>query len=172
MPPFSPSHIGGDADNLPFGEVFDVPRLASELGVPVVEWSDVKQKNSHEVEDLGGWAVWQAQQYYEDRPRLAWLPTQLGLDIAYTKAPSWVKALPGNEHDRTSNFWDLAKLAFPEARNEYLNSSVEIPRTPSPEHGIISDPDEHLLCLDYLYYVSANYVRARSLFTSPVLNVF
>lgn len=163
MPPFTPSHIGGDAENIPFGEVFDVPRLRSLINSPVVEWHDLKARESDELEHLGCWSIWQSQQYYEYEPRMTWLPQELHLDIAYTKSPSWVKSVPGNEHDKSSYFFDLAKLAFPEARDEYLNSGLDIKRTPSPIHHMISDPDDHLLCMDYLYYVTANPVCSISL---------
>jgi hypothetical protein len=83
------------------------------------------------------------------------MPTQLGLDIAYTKAPAWIKAIPGYEHSKMSNFWDLAKLSFADARDQYLGSEAEISRTPSPVHHLVSDPDDHLLCMDYLYYVGS-----------------
>lgn len=39
---FIPSHIGGHVPPIPFGEVFDVPRLRKELGKPVLEWREVK----------------------------------------------------------------------------------------------------------------------------------
>lgn len=167
IPPFAPTHVGGDANNILFSEVFDISRLSSLIGSPVIEWADLKQGD--ELEDLGCWSIWQSQQDYEDNPRMAWLPQQLSLDLSYTKSPSWVKAMPGNEHDKMSNFFDLAKLAFPEARNEYLQSGVDLKRTPSPIHQTISDPDEHLLCMDYLYYVSANHVCLLiSCFVSPI----
>ena len=45
-------------------------------------------------------------------------------------------------------------LGFPETRNTNLRTP-----TPSPERGVSLPPDEHLLCYDYLYYVSAFRVR-------------
>lgn len=42
IPEFIPSHIGGHVPPIPFGEVFDVPRLRNELGKPVLEWREVK----------------------------------------------------------------------------------------------------------------------------------
>jgi hypothetical protein len=159
IPKFTPSHIGGDAANLPFGEVFDVPRLSSLIGMPVVEWTDVKQQSSTEIDVLGCWSVWQSQQYYEDFPRMTWFPHTMALDLAYTKAPAWIKSWPGDLHNRMSNFWDLAKLTYSRARNEYLNSGENITRTPSPVLETIVDPDEHLLCMDYVFYVEANHVR-------------
>jgi len=42
-------------------------------------------------------------------------------------------------------------LAFPETRSANLQPPRE-----SPNHHVSLPPDEHLLCYDYLYYVSAN----------------
>lgn len=58
LPPFAPSHIGQDAGLFPFGEVFDVPRLSKEMGLPVIEWRDVKDPASTEVDQLGCWSIW------------------------------------------------------------------------------------------------------------------
>ncbi|KAI0275007.1 hypothetical protein BC834DRAFT_850667 [Gloeopeniophorella convolvens] len=63
--PFTPSHIGGDAGIIPFGEVFDVDYLSKAIGMPVLEWSEVKNTSSQEVEDIGCWSVWQGVQTRE-----------------------------------------------------------------------------------------------------------
>ena len=76
-------------------------------------------------------------------------------DISYTKAPSWLKATPGDPNDKTSRFWDLARLSFPDARREWLNSGQPIDQTPSPVLNAVEDPDQQMLCMDYLYYVGA-----------------
>ena len=57
--PFEPSHVGLDAPYLPFGEVFDVPRLASAMNIPILEWNQLKlEGNTTEDEPLGCWSVW------------------------------------------------------------------------------------------------------------------
>lgn len=76
-------------------------------------------------------------------------------DISYTKAPTWLKAAPGNQNDKTSRFWDLARLSFPDARRQWLNSGQPIDQTPSPVLNVVEDPDQQMLCMDYLYYVGA-----------------
>jgi hypothetical protein len=67
--PFTPSHIGGDAPVIPFGEVFDVDYLSETIGIPVLQWSEVKNSSSQEVEDIGCWSVWQAVKGRETEPR-------------------------------------------------------------------------------------------------------
>lgn len=60
--PFAPTHVGNDneAGFIPFGDVFDVPRLAKALHIPVLEWRDVKKPASPDAtpETLGGWSAW------------------------------------------------------------------------------------------------------------------
>ena len=61
-----------------------------------------------------------------------------------------MKQIPNYEHDKCSTFWTLARLAYPEDRNKNLGNAL-----PSPYHNAILDPDEHMLCFDYLYYACA-----------------
>lgn len=74
-------------------------------------------------------------------------------DISYTKTPDWTKRIPNYEHDKSSTFWSLASLAFPETRAKNLVVPLE-----SPEHHVSLPPDEQMLCFDYLYYVCAHEV--------------
>ena len=39
---FTPSHIGGDAPPIAFGEVFNVSRFIKDSGIPIIEWDDVR----------------------------------------------------------------------------------------------------------------------------------
>jgi hypothetical protein len=57
---------------------------------------------------------------------------------------------PGYKHDVHATFWSLATLGFPEGRR----ANLQTPRPSEHLHNIL-DPDEHLLCYDYLYYVGA-----------------
>jgi hypothetical protein len=66
--------------------------------------------------------------------------------------------IPGYEHDKGASFWSLARLAYSADRLANLREDV----LPSPIHGVILDPDEHLLCYDYLYYVGGHQVRSAS----------
>lgn len=154
VPKFTPSHVlvDGHANNLAFGEVFDIPRLAKLIRSPVLEWRDVKIDEEPVTESLGCWGVWPVQQPYEPAPREGWFPRTSGLDISYTFGPSWVQASP---YGKTSRFWDLARLSFPDGRREWLNSGQYIEQTPSPVLNVIEDPDQQMLCMDYLFYVGA-----------------
>ncbi|KAI0756814.1 hypothetical protein C8Q80DRAFT_1215643 [Daedaleopsis nitida] len=147
---FTPSHIGGDAETIPFGEVFDVPRFIQESGVQILEWDEVKDSESDVVDDLGCWNIWEAVQYKEHHPRDSAVPDWLNIDISYTKAPNWVKSIPDYPHDMCSTFWALARLGFPQERAKNIGSPA-----PSPKHQLTLDPDDHLLCYDYLYYACA-----------------
>ncbi|KAF8899030.1 hypothetical protein BD779DRAFT_1431621 [Infundibulicybe gibba] len=151
IPMFTPSHIGGSVPPIDFGQVFDMARLRKELGKPVLEWYDVKDRQSDSIDELGCWNTWEAVQDHEAFPRRSSLPEHLKLDISYTKAPSWIKLIPRFEHDRHSSFWSLASLAFPEMRTANLVTPLE-----SPLHHVSLPPDEHLLCYDFLYFVCAH----------------
>ncbi|PCH33956.1 hypothetical protein WOLCODRAFT_61728 [Wolfiporia cocos MD-104 SS10] len=147
---FTPSHIGGDAATIAFGDVFDVPRFIRDSGIDIVEWREVKDPASTDVDDIGCWNIWESVQYDEHFPRRSTVLDWLKLDISYTRAPEWVKLVPNYEHDRHSTFWTLARLGFPEERAKNLVDPL-----PSPQHQAVLPPDEHVLCYDYLYYVCA-----------------
>lgn len=63
--------------------------------------------------------------------------------------------IPNYEHDKGSTFWALARLAYPDDRNKYLGNTL-----PAPQSGEVLDPDEHVVCYDYLYYACAAAVSA------------
>ncbi|ESK90926.1 hypothetical protein Moror_16427 [Moniliophthora roreri MCA 2997] len=150
MPVFTPSHIGGSVPPIAFGDVFDVPRLRKLLGKPVLEWRDVKDSKSEEVDDLGCWSVWEGVQAATN-PRDSQVPIHTKLDISYTKTPDWVKLDPNAKGDPHATFWSLARLAFPDTRAENL-----VTPHPSPMHHVSLPPDEQMLCYDFLYYVGAH----------------
>ncbi|KAH7886098.1 hypothetical protein F5I97DRAFT_2025845 [Phlebopus sp. FC_14] len=149
IPKFIPSHVGGDTPPIAFGDVFDVSRLKKSLGIPILEWHEVKDVDSQTLEDLGCWTVWEVIQNGENKPRGSFLTEWLKLDISYTRAPDSIKLTPAGIDDKHSSFWSLATLAFPEARSNALSQ----PPYPSPQHQVSLPPDDHLLCYDYLYYV-------------------
>ena len=68
--PFTPSHIGGDAGEILFSDVFDIDYLSQTIRIPVLQWSEVKNTSSLEIEDIGCWSVWQAVQTRESQPRM------------------------------------------------------------------------------------------------------
>ncbi|EIM92217.1 uncharacterized protein STEHIDRAFT_143645 [Stereum hirsutum FP-91666 SS1] len=145
-----PSHTGGDVGPVPFSEVFDIEYLSNSIGVPVLEWDDVKDKDSTEMEDLGCWSVWEAVQTREG-PRITYADQYQKLDISWTPAPVSIQTFPGNEHDPHALFWSVAELTYPDKRA----TSLSAPH-PSAHHGTTLPPDEHLACFDYLYYTAAS----------------
>jgi len=148
---FTPSHIGTLNPPIDFGKVFDVPRMRREMQKPLIEWHEVKNLSSEVIDDIGCWNTWESSQYNNHHPRQSTLVPLLKLDISYTKAPSWIKLIPGYEHDMHSSFSSLATLAYPETRQENLVEPLE-----SPLHHVKLPPDEHVLCYDYLYYVCSH----------------
>jgi hypothetical protein len=81
LPPFVPLHIGGDAGYISFGDVFNTTRLSQAIGIPVVEWKDVKRPGSHILDEMGCWDVWQPTQYEEQQPRRSRATEQLKLGV-------------------------------------------------------------------------------------------
>lgn len=79
IPMFVPSHIGGDKPTIDFSEVFDVQRLASRIGIPVLEWHQVKNRSSDVLDELGCWNTWEAVQDREAFPRRSHVPNYLKL---------------------------------------------------------------------------------------------
>jgi hypothetical protein len=78
---FTPSHIGGGAGNALFSEVFDIDYLSDKIGMPVLEWHEVKDLSTqaHEIETIGCWSLWQAVQEREPGPRINGALQQQGL---------------------------------------------------------------------------------------------
>jgi len=148
---FTPSHIGGHIPPIDFGEVFDLVRFQEIVQKPVLEWHQVKLRNSTTFDELGCWNIWEAVQEREAFPRRSWVPIHLKLDISYTKVPTWIKIIPSYEHDQHSSFSSLATLAFPEIRADVAVEPIE-----SEQNHVKLPPDEQLLCYDYLYYVCSH----------------
>lgn len=48
------AHVAG---SLPFDEVFDLDVLSDGVGLPVLQWHEVKDAASEEVEDIGCWNI-------------------------------------------------------------------------------------------------------------------
>ncbi|KAG8976438.1 hypothetical protein FRC05_003681 [Tulasnella sp. 425] len=142
VPPFSPSHIGYGTGDFPFGDFFDLPRLRDALNHPVIEWRDLK--NGSSTHDIIG--CWSAFATVEGSPRGSHLHGTLGVDVSHTRVP-----------DNTQisglhvSLWGLAKLGFPEGREEALRSTTPIPSYYYKESRI---PNETFLCFDMLYYTS------------------
>jgi hypothetical protein len=55
LPPFAPIHVNALAGFIPFGDVFDIPRLSEILGLEILEWRDIKHvapSNEDEHHDI------------------------------------------------------------------------------------------------------------------------
>ncbi|KZV69025.1 hypothetical protein PENSPDRAFT_609280 [Peniophora sp. CONT] len=141
-----------DVRTLPFSEVFDLDRLSNEIQLPVVEWDEVKDPSSQEIEELGCWNVWEAVQYRDHNPRWPFNNTwaKQGLDISWTTAPSSVKIIPNFEHDQWARIWDLAALTFNYGRSQSLSQ----PKESNINHHT-APPDEQLACFDFVYFAAA-----------------
>ncbi len=85
VPPFTPSHVlqDGVASEIPFGDVFDVPRMQKLMNTPILEWRDVKSQATGESDELGCWNVWEATQYHEPYPRRSSVPGLLKLGMHF-----------------------------------------------------------------------------------------
>jgi hypothetical protein len=169
IPKFVPSHVQSRRQ-LPFSEVFDTERLSRALGIPILEWSQVKAENSSTIDDVGCWTVWKTVKEQENKVRFSYTPetilagellslTKLNyiqwmlsicIDISYTRVPSWMNM--GENH---VSFWSLAKLAYPKGRADAIAANAA---EPSGAHGLELAPSSQLLCFDYLYYVSIDQV--------------
>ena len=62
-------NIGLDIEPIRFGEIFDLTRLRKSLGIPIVEWDDIKDPSSQYVDEIGCWSIWLAVQDRESQPR-------------------------------------------------------------------------------------------------------
>ncbi|KAG1754887.1 uncharacterized protein EDB91DRAFT_1276371 [Suillus paluster] len=148
---FTPSHVDNSAPPFAFGEVIDVPRLTQAIGIPLLEWHEVKDSESQVLDDLGCWSVWETVQNEDPHPRGSPSLNWLKLDISWTRTPDWVKLTPPGIQDKHASFWSLATLGFPEARS----NSLGLTNRPSPQHQVSLPPDDQVLCFDYLYYIGA-----------------
>ena len=62
-------NIGLDIPSTRVGDIFDLPRLRKSLGIPILEWDDVKDPSSQHVDEIGCWSIWMAVQDREAQPR-------------------------------------------------------------------------------------------------------
>ncbi|KAJ7732474.1 hypothetical protein DFH07DRAFT_846465 [Mycena maculata] len=156
LPFFTPSHIteGGkyDVPSIDFGDVFDVDRLRKELGKPVLEWWQVKDRNNQSLDALGCWNVWQAVLSKNTAPHWSKAPEALKLDISYTIAPTWIRLIPTGDNLHMT-FTALMSLAFPRKRKQAIQQAIQQPAL-SPILKASLPPSEQLLCFDNLYWLS------------------
>ncbi|CAE6447621.1 unnamed protein product [Rhizoctonia solani] len=166
VPPFTPSHVGsiGEVGLLEFGDVFDVPRLANELGMHIIEWREVKHSllDVHktqgdvqsEVEKVGCWSTWALSPFSNGVPRYSEVPGLYNLDISYTPVPSSFSLSQGYKKDQYHlSLWSLVSLAY-RATSKWAyatQSSHTLPVISGSGERVA--PAEKLLCFDLLYYI-------------------
>jgi hypothetical protein len=176
MGPFAPTHVGNgnEAGFVPFGDVFDVPRLAEAMHFPVLEWRDVKKPTvpGTDRETFGGWTAWSRwDSIRRGLPRGNQIEANLSLGIVYrfsfgpladVLSPNVeVSYTPVHKTAKLPIDWDyshvslleLARLAYLPGREAALRESPE-PFVSEGPNGIRIAPDHHLMCLDFLYYAS------------------
>ncbi|KAG8946917.1 hypothetical protein FRC04_011344 [Tulasnella sp. 424] len=142
LPPFSPMHVGFEAENFHFAEIFDLPRLRKAIGYPIIEWQDMKDPKGNTQDVLGCWSTWLLD---NENPRGSRLYYTLHADVSYTVVPQGAR-LP----NRHQSFWGLARLGFPDGREEALRGTKPVP---SSHHRVELLPDDRIMCFDTLYFV-------------------
>ncbi|KAJ1310138.1 hypothetical protein OPQ81_006883 [Rhizoctonia solani] len=160
VPAFLAEHFGKAADvaPTPFSDIFDLPYLSSKLGIPIVEWHELK-RTAHssadgpqpEIEKIGCWST--AAGYKNSWPSYSYSPEIYGLDISYTPVPSTYTLTHGSDADTYMwSIWGLASLGFAKSRMRVLPYQYPkaFPLQSSPNQKI--EPDETMLCWDSLYY--------------------
>lgn len=155
LPPFYPTHIGWLESPIAFGDVFDLQRLRTALNTPIVEWWDVKKRDSEHWDTLGCWNTWAAVLGPSEHGPFdagARFFEESKIDMSYTRAPDEVKLTPPDDPDTHTSFWGLARLGFPQTSNPYLQS---VSPAPSSKMHVQVPPDDDLLCFDFLYYSGA-----------------
>ncbi|KAF8133468.1 hypothetical protein K438DRAFT_2128617 [Mycena galopus ATCC 62051] len=150
IPRFRPVHI--DGHDIDFSDIFDLPRLQKEVGIPILEWREVKFNNlgckpGHRKQDIGCWDVqfmtWDggySQHHLEP-------PADVKLDISYTRIPRYVRT--SLEMDKPTDglgvfMWPLASLISYTPRLAEMEH-LPTPR-PSPLHQLSLAPNDHLVC--------------------------
>ncbi|KAG1817615.1 uncharacterized protein BJ212DRAFT_1246275, partial [Suillus subaureus] len=123
-----------------------------------LEWHKVKDPESQVLDDLGCWN--------NLKHPSSVIKYMAITDISWTQTPPWVELTSPSKHDNHASFWPLASLGFPETR---LNSlALSLTNHSSPQHQVSLPPDEHVLCFDFLYYVSAHHTWEWELDYSPM----
>ncbi|KAK6977694.1 hypothetical protein R3P38DRAFT_2666128 [Favolaschia claudopus] len=175
VPFFTPTHVSYKSPNpvppIDFGVMFDVPRLSKALGIPILEWWQVKvraypnlvalrlydtqDKNSTTLDSLGCWSIWKGVRPTHKDPHPSTAPGILHLvltflsDISWTTPPSWIKLVKEDPNEPHAKFTSLMALSFPDMRKKNLRTP-----TPSPRLKLSLPPDEQLMCLDHMYWVA------------------
>lgn len=124
---------------------------------PVLEWSDIKAvaprlsaESPAVVEQLGCWSTRSADQ--KDPTRAHNLMHQLGLDVSYTRVPTWTRYNPHEHGDPHISFFPLSELIYPVDSADKPEDNTIMASSPLGAELI---PDTRMACLDNLYYAAA-----------------
>ncbi|KZO99639.1 hypothetical protein CALVIDRAFT_354484 [Calocera viscosa TUFC12733] len=150
--PFVPSHLQASAGYIPFGDVFDIPRMARDMNWPLLEWSDVKDADRGVQEEVGCWSAWMGTSRTITEPKSSWVTSVFGLDVSYTAVPYDRKMYPENDQEPHLLHGKLMELGFPTGRQKALSQST--PRATSQGNAL--EPSDQLLCFDQMYAVSVD----------------
>ncbi|KAH7340519.1 hypothetical protein B0J17DRAFT_715729 [Rhizoctonia solani] len=160
VPAFLAEHFSKPVDVAPitFSNIFDLPYLSGKLGIPVVEWHELKQ-TAHspvdglhpEIEKIGCWSTTAG--FKNSGPSGSYSTELYGLDISYTPVPETYTLTHGfNPDTYIWSIWGLASLGFTRSRMRVLPDQFRkaFPLQSNPEQKL--EPDETMLCWDTLYY--------------------
>ncbi|KAF8682462.1 GDP-fucose protein O-fucosyltransferase [Rhizoctonia solani] len=160
VPAFLAEHFGKATDIIPtpFSDIFDLPYLSGKLGIPIVEWHELKRTvystaggPRPETEKLGCWST--AAGYKSSGPTYSYSSALYGLDISYTPVPSTFSLTHGSDPNTYMwSIWGLASLGFAKSRMRVLPDQFRkaFPLQSDPNQKL--EPDETMLCWDSLYY--------------------
>lgn len=166
LPPFAPIHVNPIAGYLHFGDVFDIPRLSTELGMEIIEWRDLKDlperliHPTEEIDELGCWSLTfsifpKAVPKRGSKDPWPWhgdLPSFLQLDVSWTGIPS--ETLIVTSEPRGGFPANLAKLSTLGGREERERALISVAKLPTVAEKSKKrlEPEEQLLCFDFLFY--------------------
>ncbi|KZT35608.1 hypothetical protein SISSUDRAFT_1051183 [Sistotremastrum suecicum HHB10207 ss-3] len=140
LPPYSPSHLPLEAGLIPFGEVFDVERLSEGMGIPILEWHDIKNLSTPsntdpktkgyyggEKEEVGCWTLWPTQSLSgsEGKWHRGKWADPMSLDISWTPVPFGRPAQPDRVDGLDWNLHAIADLGYPNGRREGIEKGKE-----------------------------------------------
>ena len=151
-----PSLVRVNGFALPFGEVFDLPRLRQTLRRPIIEWHEVKHledptsvkmppKNTSEP--IGCWTT------RPSRLPPVWSPAvvnNLALDPSYSRLPPSAH-MPAPRDDIINLHRLVPHIHFLQPD---MGSSTGIVPSPSTGHNL--PPNQHLTCFDMMYFATTS----------------
>ncbi|KAG8807740.1 hypothetical protein FRC17_004291 [Serendipita sp. 399] len=177
LPPFvARPHLPIRAGYRAVSDIFDLERWARSINKEMVEWKHIKDLRSikgtrmydgsmqaGEQDELGCWSIWLTAREDATKPYDgSFQPDHLNLDISYTPMPNQGRLVGyGKDLDPHAafhaSFFNLARLASATPSNlNPLSSDPLRPTRPNKQNNNLHLPDTHLVCFDFLYFLSAS----------------